>query len=197
MKKTNLDILKREYREIKLPNKLEVEGWNIVSGRLSSRKLGSNWSKGFAFFSVSLVLAFGGLFGLYQLSLASIPGTSLYPVKILGEKVIQKATGNDQVVVDHRAEEIVNLAKQKEGDTQKLETSVIEYKRVVTDAQEKVSTSNDQKQEDTFQKSLEKQNETFHKIVQENPEVEKELKDAIEISEHSNESPDHNESHED
>lgn len=195
MKENQLDQIKAEYLGIKTPKKLEVQGWDNVSVRLKSKSLMSSWSKGFVFLSIALLVISGGLFGLYQISLASIPGNPLYPVKILGEKVIEKTTGNNQVVINHRADEIVNLAQQKESDTQKLETSVIEYKKVVTQTQEKVTSSNNEEEAKTLQENLEKHNEKFHKVIEENPGAEKELEDAINVSEHQNNLQDNEEGH--
>lgn len=170
-----LEILRRKYEEAEPPIRVKLYGWNEIVGKLEERQrpvFGPRFR--FAFLTIAVLVL--GLFslGLFKVAQASMPGSPFYPIKRLSETLVNKANGNNQASIDNRAAEIVTLAKQREKDSQKLESVVVEYKRAVKESQKRTP---------EFEKRLEEHNREFNKVVHESPEVEHEIKDAIEASE--------------
>lgn len=113
-----LNVLKKEYERVDVTWHLKMSGWEELGKRIDilspapKRSLWLNFAVAFA-----LVLLFiGSLFGTYKVSLAAMPGNMLYPVKILSEKLVEKASGSNQVVIDNRANEIIGLSEKESVD---------------------------------------------------------------------------------
>lgn len=171
-----LNSLKKEYEKTDASWHLKMSGWlelQKMIDPIGTRKSG-RWFKFAATFAV-ITLFIIGLFGTYGVALASMPGDALYPVKLLSEKIIQKASGNNQIVIDHRAEEIVGLSKKEEVDNNDLKQVVNEYKDNVDQAKTGKPSIN-------FQHKLDEQHSEFDKIGSDHPEIQKEIKDAVEAS---------------
>lgn len=162
-----LEFLKQKYQETEPSFHLKLYGWSQILPKLEAEPK-SIFVLRYRFAFLAIVVL------ILALAQASMPGSPLYPIKILSETLVNKANGNNQASIDNRAAEIVTLAKQREKDSQKLESVVIEYKRAVNETQKRTP---------EFEKRLEEHHSEFNKVVHESPEIEHEIKDAIEASE--------------
>lgn len=184
MKQENsLELLKSEYLKTSATHHLKSRGWGELEKRINLlepeiRK--KTYWKGFSFAFASLLILFVGLFGAYKISLAALPGDTLYPVKVLGEKIIQKTTGSNQTAIDNRANEIIGLSKKENTDQKELQSVVSQY----VDSVEKTKTQIEQTgQEDAqFQGRLEVQHREFEKINHSDAKIRAEVKRAEDVS---------------
>lgn len=177
-----LNYLKDKYNETKATRHLRLSGWEDLSRRLSPAEVPQrNWFRSFALALVLLVVFLGGAF---QLSQGALPGDFLYPVKILSERIIQKTSGDNEIIVDHRAQEIIGLSQRNQVNKESLERISIEYKEVVD--QTKANLEKGSEMEASFVQKLKKHHSEFERIRQDNPEIEREIKDAEDASDHGN-----------
>ena len=177
-----LKELKKEYEQTDATWHLKMSGWTDLEKRIGliEPKYKRIWKRSYAFgFAVVLVFVLG-LFSVYKTVLASVPGDTLYPVKVLSEKISQKLTGSNRAAIDHRAQEIIDLSKKQNVDKSELKQVVSEYKSNVEEAQK--SDQNLVTPDVKLQKDLAKQHSEFDKIVRSNPDVGAEIKDAQDIS---------------
>lgn len=175
-----LNYLKKEYEKTEATVHLKTSGWDELAGRIGLLEVPKRtlWFRNFAIaFAVLLIF----LTGTYQIAKAALPGDPLYSVKILSERIVQGTSGSNQIVIDHRAEEIIGLSKRQEVNTEELKQVVAAYKENVDQARE----STDGKLSIGFQERLRRQHLEFDKISHEHPEIEDEIKDAQESSDHS------------
>ena len=185
-----LENLKSEYRKTEATAHLKESGWDEIA-----KKIGTTPPFYKRLFSLTLMRASLAAFiflilftGVYSLALVSLPGELFYPVKILSEKVAKTVWGNNQVAMDHRAEEIITLLQKDKLNTQELKKVVIEYKTIVEKEQKTVQTS--EKRREEFEKKLDDHHSKFDEIGRENPDIQKEIGDATHISEREGESKD-------
>lgn len=186
----HLNILRKEYEKVDATWHLKMSGWEELEKRIDILTPVPKRSRWLSFaVSFALILLFiGSLFGAYKVSLAAMPGDVLYPVKILSEKLVKNATGSNQVVIDNRANEIIGLSKKEGVDKTELQKVVLEYKKNVEATKKMIPESG--KQSEEFQKKLEGQHSEFDRISNENPEIGREIKDASDVSSHSDRSGD-------
>lgn len=170
-----LKILRQKYEETEPPIRMKLYGWNEIREKLEERQR-PTFEPRFRFAFLAIVILVLGLtsLGLFTIAQASVPGSPFYPIKRLSETLVNEANGNNQTSIDNRAAEIVTLAKQKQKDSQRLESVVIEYKKAVNETQKRTP---------EFEKRLEEHHSEFKKVIHESPETEHEIKDAIEASE--------------
>ncbi len=182
-----LNDLKKDYLKVEPPLRLKTDGWESILFRISeSEPVRLTWYKSFAFVFASILIFIGGLFGLYSVARASVPGEPLYPVKRFAEGVFVKATGNKEVVTQNRAQEIVDLVKKKETDTQKLNETVTEYVKAVSEIKKVTDVKGEQadaQKNADFEKNLELQHKQFDEVSHDRPEVRNDIQDAIHASE--------------
>ncbi|HKC04807.1 MAG TPA: hypothetical protein VKC54_02970 [Patescibacteria group bacterium] len=176
-----LNNLKKEYEKTDATMHLKTQGWYELEKRIelfTPRKVPPKW---FGFGAVCALIIF--LFsGIIVAASPSIPGDSLYPVKLLSEKIVQKISGSNQIVIDHRAEEIIGLSKAREINKEALEHAVIEYKQYVDLTQDKIEKSG--KSNAKFQNKLKKQHFEFDRVSRDNLEIKNEIFDAEKASDH-------------
>lgn len=175
--------LKSDYEKVQAPLHLKMSGWDDVAKRIGANELQrtSIWLRNFAIGFVILLIFLGGT---YKIADASTPGDFLYPVKLLSEKIIQGTSGSSQIIINHRAQEIISLSKKQSGASQELKQVVTDYKVSVNDEEKQIE--NMGKTDPQFQANLEKQHQEFDKIAHENPEIEKEIQDAQNASNRKN-----------
>lgn len=180
--KNYLDDLKNEYEKTDATWHLKMSGWSDLEKRIGliEPKYKTFWRKSYAFSFAIIVIFAIGLFASYKTVLASVPGDILYPVKILSEKITQKITGNNQVAIDHRAQEIIDLSKKQSINSNELEKVVSEYKSNVEEAQKKFQDSG--RQDINLQNDLQKQHLEFDQVAHDNPGIGNDIKAAQEIS---------------
>jgi len=174
-----LNSLKKEYEKTEATLHLKVSGW----GELSRQIFPGGAKRNFWLRNLGIALAVFVIFllGTYKIALAALPGDVLYPVKLLSEKIIQKASGSNQIVIDHRASEIIGLSKEQDVNNQNLQKVVTEYAESVDQTKENLEMTG--KPSINFQTKLDEQHSEFEKIGQEHPEIEDEIKSAKEASE--------------
>lgn len=177
-----LKNLKTEYLKVEAPLSLRASGWETLSKQIGEQPVVRKmfWFERFVFVTGIVLIVVGGFFGFYSVASAALPGDPLYPLKRLSERVVEKATGDNQIVIDHRAQEIVNLSKEKEVNAQELQQTVAEYKQVVTETKQEIKQTGQTDQH--FEKKLEEQHREFDRVVREAPSVRNEIKDAQEAS---------------
>jgi len=174
-----INNLKSEYEKTEATLHLKTSGWEELSHRISPNRI----DRRIFFRNLGIVFAVFVVFvlGTYKIALAALPGDVLYPVKLLSEKIIQEASGSNQIVIDHRASEIIGLSKEQDVNNQNLERVVTEYAESVDQTKENLESTG--KPSINFQTKLDEQHSEFEKIGQEHPEIEDEIKSAQEASE--------------
>jgi methyl-accepting chemotaxis protein len=191
MNKNNfLTDLKNEYNKTNATDHLKMSGWSDIADKIGAsgpfyKRIFMNY---FARVSLALIALLVVFFGTYQIALAALPGEPFYPVKILSEKIIEEVNGNNQVTIDHRADEIIDLSKEQEINSQNLEQVVAEYKENVDQAKQDFEVTGESSTD--FQDKLEEQHLEFERISSDNPEIEDEIGDAKEASEPEEEETD-------
>ncbi len=178
-----LNNLKKEYEKTNATTHLKMSGWDELQKRMDlltprKKSLWFNFAVAFAVFMFFI----GSLFAAYKTALSAVPGDVLYPVKILSEKIVEKSGGSNQIIIDHRAREIVEMSKEREVNKEALQKVVSEYKENVIEARD--SGQDSERSEEAFKKKLEDHHSEFDKISLENPEIGEEIKDAREVSDH-------------
>lgn len=181
-----LQNLRRGYEETEPPVNFKLYGeWELMA-KIDAQKHPETriyYRLAFAGF-IALVLIVLST-GVYKTALAAIPGNPFYPVKTLGETVVNKATGTNQASIDNRASEIVTMARQDGQNQKELESVVSQYIQSVQTAPAKNS---------EYAKRLSEQHRQFDQLAKDSPQVANYLKGAIEISEpHDSEKEDSNE----
>lgn len=173
---------KKDYLGVKPPERVSLYGWLELRDRLDKR-LGVKdmlvWflvRPGLAF-ALALVLLVGGGAGLISAANASLPGDSLYPVKRVYENIASAVTGNHEIKVEGRANEIIILSQKEEESTEKLKEAVIEYEVTVAAVQQEVN----EEERKSLNETLKKHREEFEKIYNES-ESRDEIKKAIEAA---------------
>ncbi|HJY98945.1 MAG TPA: hypothetical protein VJ227_04480 [Patescibacteria group bacterium] len=183
----HLEELKKEYEKTKATLHLKSSGWEELRARIGllEPEPVAPWWKTYALAFSLVALLTGSLIGAYRISLASMPGDALYPVKILSERLIQNATGDNQIAIDHRADEIIILSEKEKTDREMLMKVVIEYKEVVEEKKSEIQESGADNQE--FQRRLDDHHRRFDEAERKNPRIEDEIKEAQEASDRDEE----------
>lgn len=182
------------YRSIRATPKLSFYGWNEISGKMDGgwKNKFSFLTKGWAMAFLSLVLIVGG-FVFSRSVMAALPGEPLYSVKIFSENIVTATTGDNQVKVDNRAEEIVDLVEKKSEDEDSLKKVSEEYSREVERSRERSKNSDEERKR--LRENLDANHREFDEAVKRFPEAEEDIKDAIEASQ-EDEHPDREDSEE-
>lgn len=176
-----LEKFKEVYLNKRATPRLSMDGWSEISAKIDGMPSQFLfWRKSWAVALLSILLIAGGSFVFYTNVSAALPGDRLYPVKILSEDIILKVTGNNQIKINNRAGEIIDLSDEKSEDTKALQTVSKEYSEEVKKIKSDPEVSKEKKED--LQKHLEEDNKKFTETVQRNPEVEQDIKSAIESS---------------
>ena len=177
-----LTDLKNEYRKTNATLHLKTSGWSDVAKKIDTKEpfYKRIFLSGFARVSLAVLALLIIFFGTYQIALAALPGDPFYSVKILSEKIIEETSGSNQVVIDHRADEIIDLSKEREVNGQNLEQVVAEYKENVDQAKENFEATGESNAD--FENKLNEQHSEFERISSDNPDIEEEIEDAKEAS---------------
>ena len=174
-----LKDLKEDYEKTDATWHLKMSGWNELSKRIGLLETPRRKSP-FLYFAVGFAVLLIFLAGTIQIAQAALPGDTLYPVKILSEKFIEGTSGNNQIVIDHRAQEIVGLSNKDQINSENLKQAVTEYKISVDQAKHK--SESDGKLNENLTHKLEKQHSQFEQIGREHPDIQKEIEDAKDAS---------------
>ncbi|KKT53987.1 MAG: hypothetical protein UW47_C0012G0012 [Candidatus Woesebacteria bacterium GW2011_GWA1_44_23] len=120
--------------------------------------------------------------------MAALPGEILYPVKLLSEEIIQKTSGSNQVIIDHRASEIIELSEKQKIDDQNLEEVVTEYRANVEQARQNLKVTG--KSNEDLQNNLDEHHSEFERIGRDHPEIEDKIKEARDASDREDDETD-------
>jgi len=186
-----LENIKKEYKNIKTPTRLEAGGWDALYSRMQKPRTGvfvSIWmSRAFTVVLTVLVIV-GRVLGAFGVVSASMPGTLLYPVKRFGEELVEKTTGNSQPAIENRKEEIINLVEDIENDSEVLEETVEEYTRKVKKEKDEMKGyEKESKKRIEFNQRLEEHHRHFDKVVKNSPSTENKLEKVLRVTESENE----------
>lgn len=198
MKTSNLEKLKNTYQQVRPPVRLQEYGWGELYAQMNGQTQSRSWLgwQRFSFALFSLLIILGGLFGFIKVTLAATPDQALYPVKKAIEKVIETTTGNNQVSIDNRAEEIIDLSQDKQADSTYIKETAKEYVQEVEQAKQKINDSQKDntdeqqpsKQEDSqLQQKLDEHHQAFDEVIKNDPSLEGDLKEAVEVSDNHQE----------
>lgn len=170
------------YRSVRATPRLSLYGWKEISG-----KIDGGWQSKFSFLTkswaaaiLSVMLLVAGGFVFSRSVKAALPGEPLYGVKIFSENVVAGATGDNQIKIDNRAEEIVDLVEKKSEDEESLKKVSEEYSREVERNRERSRDSGEERER--LRENLEEDHKEFDEAVRRFPEAEEDIKDAIEAS---------------
>lgn len=180
MEKFNLNNLKKIYLSTTPSKALAEGGWLELVGKLDAgRRISKFWFLQKRFVLLSAVLLLFGMFSLVKVSEAAAPGDLLYPVKRVAEDIGVVISGNRQAKVDARAKDIISTVEQNK-DQKTVEKATEEYKKTVTDTQNKVK--KDPQEQEKLKENLKKQEQDFENAATHNPQAAEHLNEAIESS---------------
>ncbi|MHA2062337.1 MAG: hypothetical protein ACW963_08630, partial [Candidatus Sifarchaeia archaeon] len=147
--------IRKEYEEVKPTPYLQQNGWADMYQRIDDRKSSSawNWIARLSFASIMVLVTIGGALGLIKVANAAAPETTFYPLKLTIEVIVEKVTGSNQLALEHRAEEITNLAEE-EGNPEVLKEVVSEYVRSVDEEKKEVEEKGNEEEKQVLQKKL-------------------------------------------
>lgn len=182
-----LERLKADYHKIEPPLSLLGNGWHDLEYKLKEPKkerfsFSHLWNRSLALATIVLLLFAIGLFNFNQAVQASLPGERLHPIKCLCENAISSVTGNSRVKIDHRAEEIIGLVKEKERNQEALDKVVEEYKQVVAETKEKVNKDDGERSE--LDEELREHHEQFEDLIEKDSSLHEELDEVVGENEH-------------
>ncbi|KKS95686.1 MAG: hypothetical protein UV71_C0004G0026 [Microgenomates group bacterium GW2011_GWC1_43_13] len=181
-----LNDLKKEYEKTEATLHLKAFGWDELSRQIDPTQARRRVS----FRNLGIVFAVLVIFlmGTYRISLAALPGEILYPVKLLSEEIIQKTSGSNQVIIDHRASEIIELSEKQKIDDQNLEEVVTEYRANVEQARQNLKVTG--KSNEDLQNNLDEHHSEFERIGRDHPEIEDKIKEARDASDREDDETD-------
>lgn len=166
-----MNKLKKIYRDIKLPDKQVEKSWQDLRKRIDV----SSGIPYFKFGSVFLSLLFIFLSAIVVFAQTTTPGTTLYPVKILSDQIVAKVSGEPQIPIERRAQDLIEVSKKQPA---KVEDASKQYTKALDNVQKETEQNNIKR--DKVEDSLDKQEYLFKKAIDENPRSARELKKALE-----------------
>lgn len=158
-----LDKLRKDYQKIDAPSYLGQNGWSDLLLRLDQQVIHEpvpifSYRLAFAVFAILLI---GAALGFSRIS---GPGDALYPVKIASDKIYAQVTGDYNVAIEGRAEEVV------EASDEDAEEAARQYQQAVDEAQEKEGDSQ------KFKDTLGEQEERLRSTQSQNPHVQEAIR---------------------
>ena len=173
---------KKDYLGVKPPERVSLYGWLELREKLD-KKLGLKDILVWFFvrpalaIALAVVLLVGGGAGLIRAANGSLPGDSLYPVKRTYENIASAVTGNHEIKVEGRANEIIILSQKEEESTERLKEAVIQYQMTVAQVEEKVN----EEERKSLKETLRRQKREFERIYEKSRSRD-EIKKAIEAA---------------
>lgn len=183
----SLQKVKRDYLSITPPFEMSKNGWVDLQERLGDKKKKKSWfilmprlTGKLAF--IILILLFLGIIStsVIKAAMNSLPGGTLHPVKRLSEDVFSSVTGNQQIKVDSRAQEIIELTKEQNDNSETLKKAVDDYKETVSRVKKKMGKSNTEKKE--FRSRLKEHEKEFEQAVESTSSTKEVLGRAVEAA---------------
>lgn len=179
-----LEQLKKIYLNIR-PSEQETEkSWAEFKGKINSHSRFSFPYFRYGVITLSLLVVFSA--GLAGLTEAANPGSTLYPVKVLSDKVIAKVTGKPEIKIERRADDLIEVTKKSpEPAPKKVEEASKQYQKALDETEKEVK--KDEKKEERINNSLNKQEEKLKEAIKENPKSEGKLEKALEKTQEAKE----------
>lgn len=196
MLEEQLNQLKREYQETKTPDYLIYNGWANVRSQLVDRKFGYFWlfARRISMAALFLALILGGVATTSQ---AAAPGDLLYPVKVAGENLYAKISGDYQRPIENRAQDVVKSSSGEDGN---LDEAIKQYENTLNESSVQ-SQDQDEGSKQQFKATLEDQEqqlikardesrndgdrEKLQQVIEKTNEVQGEIKGVKDNSEQS------------
>lgn len=180
---SQLKQIRQDYLKIEPSPDLVENGWLALRKKIEAHERRRSvflpiFARNIVFATITLILLSGGFIGLVKAAQSSLPGDTLYPVKRFSENFTTAILGDQQVKVEKRAEEVIGVAKQKNGPAL-LEQTVKEYEEAVSKTKQEVEKSG---KKDEFQKKLRRQEQQFKDVSEQIPYAKDVLEEAIEAS---------------
>lgn len=132
-----------------------------------------------AAFLVSLLVFLTGIVGLAQ---AAAPGSTLYQVKVLSDKVVAKVSGKPEINTERRAQDVIEVSKSRPA---MLPEASKQYKQALTETEQAVE--QDKVHQKQFSNSLDKQKQWLKEAIEENPKSKDELKQVLQSAQSAKE----------
>lgn len=173
MLEEQLESLRKEYIGQPTPVYLSQDGWRGLLTQLPGRRttLVPILLRRALIFASIVVLLSGSLLTAAQ---AATPGNPLYQIKLLSEDIVVLITGRDELKIERRAQEVIDLSS---DSSEHLDEATIEYQEAIRESKpEGQESAVNQK----FKQTLEKQEEKFKKAIEKNPALKDKLKEVIE-----------------
>src|SRR3989344_8935661 len=157
-----LQNLRRQYIKTPIPAHFAQNSWLDLSSKLSSAgQIHPSHLRQTVILSIAtILLMITAITGVAQ---AAKPGSPLYQVKILSDNLIAKITGNQEIKIEKRAQEVIDLAT---GSEEHLDEATKEYQKALDQAKQELQKSGRQQE---FKEVLEEQEEKFREAQEKNP----------------------------
>lgn len=166
-----IELLRKKYITTNMPENLKKR-WDKLEPKLGNQEKPTSRH----YRLEALVLAVLGIFlGTVGMVRAARPGDTLYPVRIIVDNTQAKVTGNQEKVVEKRADDILEVR----DDPKRLEDAINRYGQTVKEATEAVKPS----QKIELKQTLQKQQEKFKKEAQTSPALSAKMEKIIKAGE--------------
>lgn len=182
MDNNKLEQLKKTYHAQTLPEEAIEQLWQDLSQRLPVKQDPPfYYPMRFAFLTLCIMfLTLGGVVGMAQ---AAKPNTPLYPVKVLADRIIAKATRTYHISIEKRANEVIDSAQSKSAKD--LQQSTKAYTETLEDVKTDEKTSDTSKKE--LRETLENAKEDLEHITPANPQSQNLIDQSIKDTEKARE----------
>jgi Skp family chaperone for outer membrane proteins len=156
-----LTKLKKEYKETQIPQYLIYNGWVDVRLKLMDRSHSVFW---FLARRIALAVLFLALIftGVVTTSQAAAPGDFLYPVKVAGQNLLAKVSGDYQKPIQNRTQDVIKSSGGTDGN---LDEAIKQYENTLNQSKNHVQ---DQQSREQFKKTLEEGQQQLRQAQEEN-----------------------------
>lgn len=168
-----LKNLKKQYIRTNAPSYLDDYGFLNLSQKISQQE---KYIPVDLYLRKSLIYATFVILLMLIVSLASQsskPGDVLFPVKIASGKIAAKITGNENLIIKNRVDEIIDLS---EKNGQNLDNAIRNYEDTLNKTQE----GQDFRKNQELQDILDEQKQKLEEARERNPQAAPKLDQAIE-----------------
>lgn len=176
--------IRKDYLKIKPPSDLEKYGWLALRKEIEGQE-----KHKLAFFPVlarnavftilTIILLIGGSIGLVRASQNALPGDTLYPIKRLSDNFVIAISGNKQIRVEKRFQDVVGVAEKKSNPVL-LKNTVKEYQKAVSQTQQETEKP---REKEKLQDKLKEEEQQLKDVSKRVPSSKDILDKAIEHSE--------------
>ena len=156
--------LKRDYQSLN-SEYLEEFGWDNLRKRIEGKDISGLHARyqGRFLYITGAVFVLILFSGFVKVASASLPGHVLYPIKRLGEKIYLSVVKKPEMQIENRAEEIINLSKQKEKNEKQMEQALQEYQDSVEKIKKETEKMQEKRQE--IKRKIEEQEEKIREVI--------------------------------